>query len=380
MNIKLRLSSKYAETILFGFIWLLFFLSPLFITSETDSFNWNHLFQVWIRFSPFVVFSVINHFFLIPFIFHKQKLIYFSSVIVLLVVLSFTLSELKGSDNRKSEIIGTRFAREHNPTPEDRPLPPPEFRMNPNPNQRGLRPIRQQDLPGALPPWVNSLVTAILVIGFDIGLRTTFKWNKLEKERELADKERVKSELAFLRNQLSPHFFMNTLNNIHALIDMDRAEAKESVIRLSKLMRHLLYESEKETISLEKEIGFIQSYVDLMKLRFTEKVKVHFAVNSEVKNIQVPPLLFTSLIENAFKYGVSYQHDSFIDIQLETAANKLKFNIRNSKSDSPNRDESTSGIGLENTRKRLDLIYQTSYRMEINETADTFSVYLELPL
>jgi two-component sensor histidine kinase len=381
MNLKLKLlSSKYSETILFGFVWLLFFLSPFFLQSENGTFGWNRLFVVWWRFSPFFIFSLINHFILIPYLFYKRKLFYFSGVAILLTILNISLSAIHEPQNQNLRMMNDRFNDEQLFNPDSRPLPPLQGRRDPMRNPPGLRPLRQNNQPGSLPPWINSMVIAILVLGFDIGLRTTFKWNKLEKERELADKERVKSELAFLRNQLSPHFFMNTLNNIHALIDINTEEAKESVLRLSKLMRHLLYDSERETILLNKEISFIQSYIDLMKLRFTEKVKVNFDVNSIAPNISIPPLLFTSLIENAFKYGVSYQQDSFIDIQLTTTENSLIFNIKNSKTATRNRDESSSGIGLENTRKRLDLLYSSNYKMDITETTDTFSVQLKLPL
>jgi len=381
MNFKLKsVSAKYFESILFGFVWLLFFLSPFFLQTGNSTFDWNRLFELWWRFSPFFIFSIINHFILIPHLFYKRKLYYFLSVVTLLVILSLSLSVIHLPQNRNNRVLNNRFNQEQLFNPEGRPIQPLQGRKEPLRNPPGVLPLPPKNKPGDLPPWINSLVIAILVLGFDIGLRTTFKWNKLEKERELADKERVKSELAFLRNQLSPHFFMNTLNNIHSLIDIDTEEAKESIIRLSKLMRHLLYDSERETILLNKEISFIQSYIDLMKLRFTEKVKVNFDVYSNAPNINVPPLLFTSLIENAFKYGVSYQQDSFVDIQLRTTENELNFRIINSKTATPNKDESTSGIGLENTRKRLDLIYHSNYKMDINETVDTFSVELKLPL
>jgi LytS/YehU family sensor histidine kinase len=168
---------------------------------------------------------------------------------------------------------------------------------------------------GAWMPLLNSVFIGILILGFDLGLRTSFKWSRLEQQRTQLEKENIKNELAFLRNQLSPHFFMNTLNNIHSLIDIDTEEAKESIIRLSHLMRHLLYDSEDESIPLSKEVNFIQSYVELMKLRYTDKVKVSFTVDSDTSNISIPPLLFTSLIENAFKYGVSYKQKSFINIE-----------------------------------------------------------------
>ena len=380
MNVKLKLSSiKYSETILFGFIWLLFFLSPFFIQNENETFFWDHLFKVWKRFLPYLVFSIIHHFILIPHLFYKRKIIYTVSTLLLLILLSFTLKSIDINRRRHTQQINQR-ATEEQIHPDDRLFPRQVVPLR----QPGMQPGGQQNSlirrPEDLPPWINSIIIAVLILGFDIGLRTSFKWSRAEREREMADKERVKTELAFLRNQLSPHFFMNTLNNIHALVDINTGEAKESIIRLSKLMRHLLYDSDQEKIPIAKEIEFIESYVDLMKLRFSEKVKITFTYTTAESNILLPPLLFTSLIENAFKYGISYQNDSFIDIQLSGTENELNFSIRNSIAEVVNTDEKNSGIGLENTRKRLDLLYGNNYRINITNTGNIFTVQLKLPL
>jgi hypothetical protein len=383
MQLKKRLATvKYSETILFVFIWTVFFISPVLLENSNDTFNWNRIYAVWLRFSPFLVFSLINHFILIRYIFFKKKWLYLLSAFLLIGALNFSLPTIRESQQKQTKArisnnqaplhppqsptaLGQQRDPNHRPHP-NRPQPPGQ-----HPNQR----------PGELPPYISSVLLAILILGFDIGLSTSFRWAKLERSRESLEKERVKSELAFLRNQLSPHFFMNTLNNIHALIDFNTEEAKESIIRLSQLMRHLLYDSEKELIPLSKEVTFIQSYVDLMKMRFTEKVKVSFTVNSNINNIMVPPLLFTSLIENAFKYGVSYKQDSFITIELYSTKNKLCFNISNSKSETyMNQDEKSTGIGLENTFKRLDLLYPSKYQLNIIDTMDIFSVELKLPI
>lgn len=379
MNVKLKFSSiKNFETILFGFIWLLFILSTFLLPNDNEASYMDHVIKIWRRFLPYFVFSVIHHFVLIPQLFYKRKIIYAASTLLLLCILSFTLKSIDVSRLRRIQEMNQQSIEEPiRPPGQFPPMPPPG-------RQPGLQSGRRMDLPMRrpenLPPWANSIIVAILILGFDIGLRTSFKWAKTEREREILEKERVKSELAFLRNQLSPHFFMNTLNNIHALVDINTEEAKDSIIRLSQLMRHLLYDSEQEKIPLNKEISFIQSYIDLMKLRFTEKVKISFISESETENIQIPPLLFTSLIENAFKYGISYQRDSFIDIRISTTSTDLIFAISNSIAETADNDENSSGIGLENTRKRLDLIYGNNYRMDITQIGNRFSVQLKLPL
>jgi LytS/YehU family sensor histidine kinase len=173
---------------------------------------------------------------------------------------------------------------------------------------------------------------------------------------------------------------MNTLNNIHALIDINSEDAKESVIKLSKLMRYLLYDTEEGKTTLAKEIEFIKSYVDLMKLRFTSHVSVNLSFPGYIPNITIPPMLFTSLLENAFKHGVSYQKASFIELIMNTDETFLYFSIKNSKRIGDNGLNQPGGIGLDNLRKRLELIYKERYSFKQNEDADTFEINIKLPL
>ena len=204
--------------------------------------------------------------------------------------------------------------------------------------------------PKQLPPLISFVVISILIIGFDTGLKLSVKWMQSEQQRAKAEKQSVENQLAFLRNQVSPHFFMNTLNNIHSLIDIDTEEAKESIIRLSKLMRHLLYDSEQNKIAIEKEFEFIRNYVDLMKLRFSDKVKISLLFPTEIPLKSIPPLLFTSFLENAFKHGISYQSESFVTIVFRIHDDMLDFEIINSNPES-NGEKTNGGIGIVNSKK-----------------------------
>jgi LytS/YehU family sensor histidine kinase len=170
---------------------------------------------------------------------------------------------------------------------------------------------------------------------------------------------------------------MNTLNNIHSLIDIDTEEAKESIIHLSKLMRHLLYDSEGEKIPIQKEIEFIKNYVDLMKLRYSEKVKINLELPEQIPDKTIPPLLFTSFVENAFKHGISYQDSSFIEIAFLCTKDQLIFKVKNSAPHNTKVNEN-SGIGIENSRKRLDLIYGSKYDLKIEDRAEDYSVQLSI--
>ncbi|GET22479.1 sensor histidine kinase [Prolixibacter denitrificans] len=224
------------------------------------------------------------------------------------------------------------------------------------------------------------LVTSILVSGFAMGLRVMGKLAKNEAERKDLEKAKLNSELALLKSQISPHFFFNTMNNIYSLISLNQNDAGEAVLKLSHMMRYLLYESESELIPLEREISFMRNYFDLMKLRINEKVTVNVSFPEETQNIKVSPLLFIPFIENAFKHGISYREKSFIDIVLQVDDGKINFMCRNSKVSSGKPVEKHSGIGLENARKRLKLLYPGKHKLEIHENDEMFQVLLTIQI
>lgn len=233
---------------------------------------------------------------------------------------------------------------------------------------------------------LSLLIFANMIISFlVVGSSTTFKvigqWVIAEDRRKDMEKEQLRNELAFLRHQVSPHFFMNTLNNIHSLIDINSDDAKDAVIRLSTMMRYLLYETSQGHTSLKKEIGFIESYISLMQLRFSENVRVTLEIPKRIPDIVIPPMLFISLLENAFKHGVSYQNESFVLFSLQVGGNKLNCTIKNSKHIQNNAAGSKySGIGLSNIKKSLELLYGKNYELEIKDTGPEYHVYLSVPI
>ena len=184
-----------------------------------------------------------------------------------------------------------------------------------------------------------------------------------------------------MKTQVSPHFFMNTLNNIHALIDINADQAKDAIVRLSTLMRYLLYDSARGTIALKKEIEFINSYVSLMRLRYSDKVDITVIVPEQTPDIQIPPMLFISFIENAFKHGISYQSKSFVHFEIKVHEKSLSCAIMNSKhaANTP-QDGEYSGIGLENIKKSLKLLFDDNFTLNIADTQHSFEVDLTIPL
>jgi len=148
------------------------------------------------------------------------------------------------------------------------------------------------------------------------------------KQKEI-EKARIDSELAFLKNQISPHFFFNALNNIYGLIAIDSDKAQQAVEKLSGLMRYLIYDSNIDTIELQKEFDFTSKYIELMQQRFSSKIKIDIEISNNLPEAQIPPLLFIPFIENAFKHGISYREHSFVSIRLTAEDNKVIFECNN---------------------------------------------------
>jgi two-component system, LytTR family, sensor kinase len=226
------------------------------------------------------------------------------------------------------------------------------------------------------------ILLSILVTGFSLGLKVLERHSATEKRQKELEKEKLNSELAFLKNQVSPHFFFNTLNNIYSLIEISKNDAQEAVLKLSKLMRYLLYESEQGKTLLSHEVDFMKNYIDLMKLRLSNKVELRIDFPDNLTEHHIPPLLFVPFIENAFKHGISYREKSFVHIALKTEKNKITFQCSNSLTSKTEKthSENHSGIGLDNVRKRLNLLFPESHSLKINTSGHIFDVLLEIEI
>jgi LytS/YehU family sensor histidine kinase len=198
------------------------------------------------------------------------------------------------------------------------------------------------------------------------------------KEKET---ENLKTELSFLRSQVSPHFMFNVLNNMVALARKKSDDLEPSLIKLSSLLRYMLYETDEDKVLLEKEIEYLQSYIDLQRQRFGKKIKI-VANFPEIENsYSIEPMLLIPFVENAFKHGTGMITDAQIDINLLIEDGKLQFSVRNRSGfliDEPK--DKTSGIGLNNVKRRLNLLYGKSHLLEINNQDGWFTVFLQLNL
>lgn len=373
---------KYSEIILVVFVWMVLIITPVLFRDDYNNPVWRSIHNQLEIMVPLSIIFLINRFILVPkLLFRGRWILFISSVFGAILILTVG-SYLYDTNIKKTPPPGSVISEadvRRNPPPELIPGSDDQIRNN-QPPQPGLKiQPRQPRQPRPMPPFANFLILSVLIVGFDTGVRSGLRLIESENEKVSLEKENVANQLVMLRNQVSPHFFMNTLNNIHSLIDINTEEAKEAIIKLSKMMRYLLYETEAETTTLRKEVEFLESYINLMKLRFNEKVKITLNLPALIPDKPLPPLIFTSLIENAFKHGVSYKDESYISIDLVFGEERLLLVVKNSKQGTDHIEE-FSGIGIENTRKRLTLLYGTDYHLDIIDGPDQFTVNLSIPL
>lgn len=313
----------------------------------------------------------INYLFLVPVLFFRKKRYrYFIALLTLLLLFyfisDFANEQISGYISRQDN--SEQFIRQ--PGDEGRPkLPPLQIR----------KPRFIVAVPNA--HFIGYISSSLFMVFLSLGLRVLERQSNIEKVQEEMERAKLNAELAFLKNQISPHFFFNTLNNIYSLSSSGSEDARTAILKLSKMMRYLIYESEDGDTKLSNEIELITNYIDLMKLRLEEKYNLRVTLPAKYEDYRMPPLLFIPFIENAFKHGVSFREDSFIDISLAASDKKILFRTFNRITASPEKTGlESSGIGLNNVRKRLDLLFPGKHTLQLNKTESTFEVLLKIDL
>ncbi len=228
------------------------------------------------------------------------------------------------------------------------------------------------------------IMLALFVLVFNVCVRLFFFTIRRDESIKELEREKLRSELEYLKYQINPHFFMNSLNNIHALIDIDKDKAQTAVQELSGLMRYVLYEKSSMFVPIEKEISFIKDFIELMRLRYTDKLEVSTHFISEAKGVNVPSLLFMQFVENAFKHGVTYTRKSFISVSLvvDEACENVVFSCRNTVPDTAKAavGPASGGIGIENAKKRLGLLFGNKAELRISNADGWYDVELKIPI
>lgn len=319
--------------------WTLIFIFPIMVTQWGSRVNMEqYLRHSLVPLCSCVVFYI-NYLYLIPrYLFKNKGYKFLFQNIVMVIVISILLH------------LGQEFLFPHRIHEFRPPMGPPP------------------------PRWMflgSHLLIMAFVVGLSTALRISLRWQYTHERLIKAEREKTEAELKNLKNQLNPHFLLNTLNNIYALIVFDHDKAQEAVQELSKMLRHMLYDNQMQMVKLEKELEFIKNYISLMRIRLPKTVKVSVNLNPGNKPLHIAPLIFISLIENAFKHGISPTEDSFISISIEGHSNgKIRCEIMNSYFPKNETDKSGSGIGLAQVQRRLELSYPNHYEWTKGISAD----------
>jgi hypothetical protein len=374
------------ELLVYLALWIILFIAPLLgayigytRSEDTNVFPWIDLWLIWRHYIILFVAFLIHNFLLAPLlIFHQKRIPYSIGIALLLSAFIATQyiakPKFEPRHPRFHEMID-RPAHKDNPPDmpffaDDRPRP----HSDKMPEIRGHKPptmFREHD--------IVSVIILLLIMGMNLGIKYYFR-HRQDRERLITlERQNLEQQLEYLKYQINPHFLMNTLNNIHALVDIDPEQAKDTIVELSKIMRFVLYEGSKQKVPLRQELIFLDNYIQLMRMRVTDKkVDITVEIPQVIPDREIPPLMMITFVENAFKHGVSYQRHSFIDINIQVTDNHLIFYIRNSKV--PQNEDRHGGLGLKNVKRRLELIYGTNYTLDIKDEDDTYTVNLKLPL
>lgn len=368
------------EYILYAIIWTVVAIFPLISElreySYEAQFDWHPVLRWWTGMIPLLLLFLLHTHVLIPFLLKKRRNLYYAlSVSALLVVIGVATAAVDRHHREHFESrgkISSYVESPQKPMHSGRHLPDSRAGHRPPPHVKhhGLFPF----------PVIFKIILAVLMLGINVSISLAFNYNREHAARRDLENFRLQEELKYLKQQISPHFFMNVLNNIHEMVEEDVSKSQDMILELSQLMRYVLYESENNTTTLASESKFISSYVGLMRGRYPDDtVKINLNLPEQVSaNIYVPPLLFISFIENAFKHGVSYMQETEIDINLSESNGWIQFDCTNTIPVTALSKSDKGGVGLANVRRRLDLLYGDKYSLQIDEDK-RYSVKLIIP-
>jgi len=344
------------ETIIYTIVWFVIFLAPLaefVVNFDPEHPVWikNGLLDTWAHLLFFLIAFLIHNHILAPILVRQKKVTKYIACCVVMVALFQTAQCVHKPIHRLND-PGRPAAAEMTP-------PPPN----------GRPPVDRHD--------ISMFTLVIMMIGANLGVKIYFQSEEEKKHLSHLKEQSLKQELDYLRYQINPHFIMNTLNNIHALVDIDPDQAKDSIVDMSRMMRYLLYESDNHCVSLNNAITFLKKYLNLMKLRYMDAVNINLDVPASCsEDVALVPLVFIPFVENAFKHGVGVGKPSTIAIDIKHKDGRLLFHCHNTKSGVKHE---YGGVGLSNVTKRLELIYGSDYILDIHDEDDSYDVRLDLP-
>lgn len=379
------------EHTIYTAIWAMLYASPVIniytrmAGNPRITFSWTEILHAWEYTSTWLVMFAIHNFLLLPLLLRKRKTGTYLclSFLILLTGMFITYlnrpmhknqyktrmeAEWKADSLAYERVAAVRLGDGRYCSPQ-------------NPMRR--KPLDYQPidpLPMLGPGELVAFFGGLLLMGMNLGVKLYFMSQRDRERQKIIDQRNLEQQMEYLKYQVNPHFFMNTLNNIHALVDIDPERAKTTIVELSKMMRHILYEGSKKLIPLTREVEFLNLYVQLMRLRYTKKVHINVDVPPQLPELKLPPLMLIIFVENAFKHGISYREESFIDIKLRVEDKRLLFSCCNSKPTQVQRTNEKGGMGLQNVRQRLELLYDDDYTLDINDGEKTYEVKLDIPM
>lgn len=379
------------EHTIYTAIWAMLYASPVvniytrMAGNPRITFSWTEILHAWEYTSTWLVMFAIHNFLLLPLLLRKRKTGTYLclSFLILLTGMFITYlnrpmhknqyktrmeAEWKADSLAYERVAAVRLGDGRYCSPQ-------------NPMRR--KPLDYQPidpLPMLGPGELVAFFGGLLLMGMNLGVKLYFMSQRDRERQKIIDQRNLEQQMEYLKYQVNPHFFMNTLNNIHALVDIDPERAKTTIVELSKMMRHILYEGSKKLIPLTREVEFLNLYVQLMRLRYTRKVHINVDVPPQLPELKLPPLMLIIFVENAFKHGISYREESFIDIKLRVENKRLLFSCCNSKPTQVQRTNEKGGMGLQNVRQRLELLYYDDYTLDINDGEKTYEVKLDIPM
>jgi two-component system, LytTR family, sensor kinase len=316
---------------------------------------------------PFLVFFFlyislfyINVGFLIPQLYLRKKYGLYFIIAALLLVLVYLLQPFDG-------LMSLRMI----------PLEPSEGPPD-VPFERGILKGPSLHPRGRSPRFdITSIILFVTIWSLGMVLQIVKQWRNTEQRAAKAEAEKATAELSFLKAQIHPHFLFNTLNNIYSMAVLKHERTADAILKLSNIMRYVTDEVKRDFVSLEEEVAYISDYIDLQRIRLSNKVKVDFAVSGNPEGKQIAPLILMTFVENVFKYGISVHENSVITIKLEISEKKISFFCQNRLLGIQNKVEST-GIGITNTRERLRHLYPGKHTLNIDTTNGSYTVHLTL--
>ena len=350
--------------------WLLFQSLPLaFLLRQWDSVSLIAVltsFAYWQFCFYYVIIYYLHSYVLFPRLYVRGKKLTYIAAMLVIVCSVFWLKPFEQLINTNRE-KGQMEARMHMPPADSRNMPP------------SMPPMEMRGHGGPRKPGIDIISTVLLImtIALSVAIDLTRRWRETERRATLAEADRANAELSFLKAQINPHFLFNTLNNIYSMAVTKNEHTAGTIMKLSNIMRYVTDDVNEDYVSLQSEVDCITDYIDLQKLRLGKKVALAFSVSGDLDDKKIAPLILMTFIENVFKYGTSNHENSILTIQIAATDQRIDFFSQNQLFATDRKLERT-GIGIDNTKKRLEHLYPGKHRLDIKRENGLFTVELSL--